>query len=129
MTDTPEAITDELNEQVRMAKQLPKPTGYKILCAVPKAEEKIEGSSLLKARQTIENEEALAVSLYVVALGPDCYADERRYPSGPWCKEGDFIIVRPHVGSKLKIHGVEFRIINDDTVECVVEDPRGIKRA
>jgi co-chaperonin GroES (HSP10) len=129
MTDTPEALTDELKEQVRMAKQLPEPVGYKILCAVPKAEEKIEGSSLLKAKQTIENEEALAVSLFVVSMGPDCYKDERRYPNGPWCKPGDFIIVRPHVGSKLKIHGQEFRIINDDTVECVVEDPRGIKRA
>jgi co-chaperonin GroES (HSP10) len=129
MTDLPDTLTTELQDHVRLAKQLPEPTGYKILCAVPKAEEKIEGSSLLKARQTIENEEALAVVLYVMALGPDCYKDERRYPSGPWCKQGDFVVVRPHVGSRLKIHGQEFRIINDDTVECVVEDPRGVKRA
>ena len=73
-------------------------------------------------------EEALTTVLFVVALGPDCYKDEKRFPSGAWCKEGDFILVRPHAGSKLVIHGREFRIINDDTVEAVVDEPRGIKR-
>ena len=61
-------------------------------------------------------------------LGPDCYADEKRFPSGPWCKEGDFIVVRPNAGTRLEIHGREFQIINDYSVECTVEDPRGIKR-
>ena len=67
--------------------------------------------------------------LFVLKVGPDAYADEKRFPTGPWCKEGDFILVRPHAGSRLKIHGREFRIINDDAVEAVVEDPRGISRA
>ena len=70
----------------------------------------------------------LTTVLFVVALGPDCYADKERFPSGPWCKVGDFILVRPNAGSRLVIHGKEFRMINDDTVEGVVEDPRGIKR-
>ena len=51
-----------------------------------------------------------------------------RFPNGPWCKKGDFVLVRPHTGSRLVIHGREFRIINDDSVEAVVDDPRGIKR-
>jgi co-chaperonin GroES (HSP10) len=67
--------------------------------------------------------------LFVVKLGPDAYKDEARFPSGPSCKEGDFVIVRPNSGTRLKIHGREFRIINDDSVEAVVEDPRGITRA
>jgi co-chaperonin GroES (HSP10) len=67
--------------------------------------------------------------LFVVKMGPDCYKDKERFLSGPWCKQGDFILVRPHAGTRVKIHGREFRIINDDAVEGVVEDPRGISRA
>jgi co-chaperonin GroES (HSP10) len=112
------------------AKQLPVPMGYKILCAIPEAEKEFEESEvgLIKADETMRNEEVLTTVLFVVALGPDCYKDEKRFPSGPWCKQGDFVLVRPNSGSRLLIHGREFRIINDDTVEAVVEDPRGIKR-
>jgi co-chaperonin GroES (HSP10) len=112
------------------AKQLPKPMGYKILCAIPEAEKEFEESEvgLIKADETMRIEEVLTTVLFVVELGPDCYKDEKRFPSGPWCKQGDFVLVRPNSGSRLLIHGREFRIINDDTVEAVVEDPRGIKR-
>ena len=112
------------------AKQLPTPMGYKILCAIPEAEKEFEESEvgLINADETMRNEEVLTTVLFVVALGPDCYKDEKRFPSGPWCKQGDFVLVRPNSGSRLLIHGREFRIINDDTVEAVVEDPRGIKR-
>ena len=112
------------------AKQLPEPKGYKILCAIPEAEKEFEESEvgLIKADETMRIEEVLTTVLFVVALGPDCYKDEKRFPSGPWCKQGDFVLVRPNSGSRLLIHGREFRIINDDTVEAVVEDPRGIKR-
>jgi co-chaperonin GroES (HSP10) len=100
------------------------------LCAIPEAEKEFEESEvgLIKADETMRNEEVLTTVLFVVALGPDCYKDEKRFPSGPWCKQGDFVLVRPNSGSRLLIHGREFRIINDDTVEAVVEDPRGIKR-
>jgi co-chaperonin GroES (HSP10) len=112
------------------AKQLPTPMGYKILCAIPEAEKEFEESEvgLIKADETMRIEEVLTTVLFVVELGPDCYKDEKRFPSGPWCKQGDFVLVRPNSGSRLLIHGREFRIINDDTVEAVVEDPRGIKR-
>ena len=109
------------------AKMLPEPSGYRILCAIPEIERTTEGG-ILKADETIMREELLATVLYAVKLGPDCYKDERRFPSGPWCKEGDFIVVRPNAGTRLEIHGREFRIINDDSVECTVEDPRGIRR-
>lgn len=110
------------------AKQLPAPSGYRILCAVPEAEETIEGSSLIKSADMMRTEELLTTVLFVVDLGPDCYKDATRFPSGPWCKKGDFVLVRPHAGTRLLIHDREFRIINDDSVEGVVEDPRGIKR-
>lgn len=111
------------------AKQLPDPKRFMMLCVVPDAPEEFEDSSLIKASQTIHFEEVLTPVLFVVKLGPDCYKDESRFPSGPSCKEGDFVIVRPNSGTRLKIHGREFRIINDDSVEAVVEDPRGISRA
>lgn len=112
------------------AKQLPKPTGYRILCAIPEAEKQFEGSEigLVKADETMRNEETLTTVLFVVDMGPDCYKDATKFPTGPWCKQGDFILVRPYAGSRLVIHGREFRIINDDTVEGIVDDPRGIKR-
>lgn len=110
------------------AKQLPEPSGYRILCAIPDIENKFD-SGLVKAEVTVHNEELLTTVLFVAKMGPDCYKDESRFPAGPWCKVGDFVLVRPHAGSRLKIHGREFRIINDDSVEGVVEDPRGISRA
>jgi len=111
----------------RKAKQLPDPAGYRILCAIPEIEDTYD-SGILKSDQTLQHEELLTTVLFVIKMGPDCYKDKERFPSGPWCKEGDFILVRPHAGTRLKIHGREFRIINDDSVEGVVEDPRGISR-
>jgi len=118
-------LLDKSDEE--KATQLPKPSGYRILCAIPEQEKEHEGG-ILKADETMRIEEMLTTVLFVVDLGPDCYKDESRYPNGPWCKKGDFILVRPNAGSRLVIHGREFRIINDDSVEAVVDDPRGIKR-
>lgn len=110
------------------AKQLPEPSGYHILVAIPDIDDKYE-SGLIKADQTKHFEEVLSTVFFVVKLGPDCYKDDKKFPNGPWCKEGDFILARPNSGTRLKIHGREFRLINDDSVEGVVQDPRGISRA
>lgn len=110
------------------AKQLPEPVGYRILCAIPDAEKEYD-SGLLKADSTLHTEEVLSTVFFVVKLGPDCYQDKGRFPNGAWCKEGDFILARPNSGTRLKIHGREFRLINDDSVEGIVQDPRGISRA
>jgi co-chaperonin GroES (HSP10) len=113
------------------AKQLPEPKTFHILCVVPEAMEEYADSEvgIIKAGQSMHYEEVLTPVLFVVKLGPDAYKDDKRFPSGPSCKEGDFIICRPNSGTRLKIHGREFRILNDDSVEAVVEDPRGISRA
>jgi co-chaperonin GroES (HSP10) len=109
------------------AKQLPTPTGYRILCAIPEQEKEFEGG-IIKADETIMIEETLTTVLFVVAMGPDCYKDQSRFPSGPYCQVGDFVLIRPNAGSRLVIHGKEFRMINDDSVEGTVDDPRGIRR-
>jgi len=121
-----------LNKPVEdKAKQLPDPKRFHVLCVVPEAMEQYADSDvgIIKSSQAMYHEEVLTSVLFVVKLGPDAYKDETRFPSGPSCKEGDFVIVRPNSGTRLKIHGREFRIINDDSVEAVVEDPRGISRA
>jgi co-chaperonin GroES (HSP10) len=127
MTALEEKWKENQEEAERKAKQLPDPTGYHILCAIPDMEQKYD-SGIIKADITLHHEEILTTVLFVVKLGPDAYKDQSKFPTGAWCKEGDFIIVRSNSGTRLDIHGKEFRIINDDTVEAVVEDPRGIKR-
>ena len=113
------------------AKQLPDPKTFHLLCVVPEAMEEYADSEvgLVKDSKTMHYEEVLTPVLFVVKLGPDAYADKSRFPNGASCKTGDFVIVRPNSGTRLKIHGREFRIINDDSVEATVEDPRGIQRA
>lgn len=113
------------------AKQLPDPKTFHLLCVVPEAMEEYANSDsgIVKSSQAMMYEEVLTPVLFVVKAGPDAYKDTSRFPSGPSCKEGDFVIVRPNSGTRLKIHNREFRIINDDSVEAVVEDPRGITRA
>ena len=121
-----------LNRNVEdKAKQLPDPKTFHLLCVVPEAIEEYADSEvgIIKAGQSMHYEEVLTPVLFVVKVGPDAYTDKTRFPSGPSCKQGDFVIVRPNSGTRLKIHGREFRIINDDSVEAVVEDPRGISRA
>ena len=110
------------------ARQIPDPATYHLLCVLPDIDDEYE-SGLVKASQTMHYEEVLSPVLFVVKVGPDAYRDEKRFPSGPSCKVGDFILVRPNTGTRIKIHGKEFRIINDDSVEGVVQDPRGITRA
>jgi len=110
------------------ARQLPDPVRFQILTVLPEIDEEYE-SGLVKSGQTMHYEEVLTPVLFVVKLGPDAFKDTTRFPSGPSCKVGDFVIVRPNSGTRLKIHGKEFRLINDDSVEAVVQDPRGITRA
>jgi co-chaperonin GroES (HSP10) len=87
-----------------------------------------KANGLLKASQTMQYEELLSPVLFVAKLGPDAFKDEKRFPSGPSCKVGDFVLVRPNSGTRMKIHGTEWRLINDDSIEAVVQDPRGIQR-
>ena len=119
----PEATDEE------KARQLPDPTGWKILCAVPDVVETFENSSIVKAGQFMKQEEHATTVLFVMKIGPDAYKDAAKFPGGPWCKKGDFVLVRTYSGTRFKIYGKEFRVINDDMIEAVVQDPRGLTRA
>ena len=113
--------------KARKAKALPEPVGFRILIAIPEKEEKTEGGVLLP-EDTRKREEAASMVGMVLKMGPDAYKDVERFPSGPWCKEGDFMLMRSYSGTRINVHGQEFRVINDDSVEAVVEDPRGIEK-
>ncbi len=114
--------------EITSATQLPEPKGYRILCALPKIEETYKGG-IIKADKAKQIEEHSTVVLYVMKMGDMAYADVDKFPTGPWCREGDFVITRAYAGTRIKIHGVEFRIINDDSVEAVVDNPVGYSRA
>jgi co-chaperonin GroES (HSP10) len=109
----------------RKATYMPKPQGYKVLIALPDPDEKTDGG-IIKARETMHNEEVGSIVGFVLDMGPDAYSNKDRFPTGPFCKEGDWIVMRSYTGTRFKVHGKEFRLINDDSVEAVVEDPRGI---
>ena len=110
------------------ARQVPDPATYHILCMLPKAEDEYSETGILKSSTAMQHEELLSHVLFVAKIGPDAFKDEKRFPSGASCKVGDFIITRPNTGTRMKIHGTEWRLINDDSVEAVVQDPRGIQR-
>lgn len=104
-----------------------KPSGWKILVAMPDYARKTKGGIELPD-EYVDREEMASPVGYVVALGDSCYKDTKRFPNGSYCKAGDFIVMRPYSGTRVVIHDKEFRFINDDTVEGTVEDPRNIKR-
>jgi co-chaperonin GroES (HSP10) len=112
-------------------KSLPEPTGWRILCMVPDVSDRLEGTDLdlVKATASLRQEEHATTVLFVVKMGPQAYQDKDKFGETPWCKQGDFVLVRAYSGTRFKVYGKEFRMINDDQVEGIVEDPRGISRA
>lgn len=125
MTTTLEAPAET---EKRVATQLPEPSGYKLLIALPDVSDTTD-SGIYKPHSVRQLEELSTVVGFVLKVGPDAYRDESRFPSGPYCSEGDWVVFRAFSGTRIKIHDKEFRLINDDTVEAVVEDPQGITRA
>ena len=115
-------------EDSELQAKLPEPKGFKVLIAVPELDGKTEGGVIMPdALKSME--ETASIIGFVIKPGPEAYTDKERFPSGPYCEEGDFVIFRSYSGTRFKVMGKEFRIINDDTVEAVVEDPRGYSRA
>ena len=122
-------LDNELEEDSpRYASQLPQPKGYKLLIALPEVDETTEGG-IIKSLDSQHEESIATVVGWVMSMGSDAYTSYSRFPNGPYCEVGDWVVFRAFSGTRLKIHGREFRLINDDTVEAVVEDPRGVERA
>jgi chaperonin GroES len=110
------------------ARKIPEPSGYKLLIKPLEVKEKTESGIYMP--DSLKNaEQTASVIGFVVKVGLDAYKDTEKFPNGPYCKEGDFVIFRSYSGTRFKVDKQEFRLINDDTVEAVVDDPRGYTRA
>jgi co-chaperonin GroES (HSP10) len=119
--------TGKKTTEEKVATQLPQPKGYKILIGIPEVSETTDGGVFMPDGMRSAEETASIIG-FVIKMGNDAYSDKDRFPNGPYCEEGDFVIFRSYSGTRFKIHGKEFRLINDDTVEAVVDDPRGYTR-
>ena len=126
MTEAVQAV--EVTEDEFEA-QLPKPVGYKVLVAMPVVEEAFEGTDLLKSVTTKNHEQVMSIIGLVLDMGEQAYSDPDRFPNGPWCKQGDYVMFRANTGTRFTVEGSEYRLMNDDSIEAVVADPRGIQRA
>jgi co-chaperonin GroES (HSP10) len=122
MTEQVEVTEEEMEQQ------LPKPVGYRLLIALPTIEKEFD-SGIIKAERTLNEERIMTTIGVVLDMGAEAYSDKDRFPNGAWCEIGDYVVIRPHTGTRLHVNGQELRLINDDSIEAVVADPRGVTRA
>ena len=104
--------------------KLPTPTGWRLLVLPFKQKEKTKGGIII-TDSTIEKSQVASTCGLVLATGPNCY-DKEKFPEGPWCKKGDWIIFARYAGSRIKIDGGEIRLLNDDEVLATVDNPEDI---
>ena len=107
------------------ADKLPKPTGYRVLI-FPFTLPEVTKGGIHIAKATLDKERIATVVGYVVAMGPDAYGDLNKFPEGPWCKEGDWVIFGRYAGARFQIEGGDMRLLNDDEILATIEDPEAI---
>ena len=124
-----ERIEVEAVKEAELEASIPKPVGYRVLIALPNVEDTFGESGLLKAESTRREEYILSTVGSVLDMGEQAYSDKERFPTGPWCKVGDHVMFRANTGTRFKVGNQEFRLMNDDSIEAVVDDPRAVSRA
>jgi co-chaperonin GroES (HSP10) len=127
-------VADKISEKQELTDaeieaRLPKPVGYRVLIALPEIEETYGNSGIIKSGSDMQKDYIMSIMGIVVDMGADCYKDKDRFPHGPWCKQGDFVMFRMNSGTRVKVDGREYRIMNDDSIEAVIPDPRGVTAA
>ena len=123
MTDVDKEVTEE-----ELENQLPTPVGYRVLVAMPEVEDTYGESSIIKSSKEVQMDTVMSTIGLVLDMGSQAYSDKERFPTGPWCKQGDYVMFRMNTGTRFKVNGVEYRLMNDDSIEAVVSDPRGVTR-
>ena len=108
--------------------KLPNPTGWRILVMPFQVKEKSEGGIII-AQETLDRARAAVQVGYVLKMGPLCYKDEERYPTGAWCKPKDWVIFARYAGSRMQIDGGEIRMLNDDEILGTIKDPKDLIHA
>ena len=109
--------------------KLPVPVGYRVLVAIPQVEETYGQSGIIKTSKAMDHDHILSFMGLVIDMGEQAYNDKERFPNGPWCRVGDYVMFRMNTGTRFKVDGQEFRLMNDDSIEAVVKNPSGIARA
>ena len=122
-TDQPVLTDKEIDAQ------LPKPVGYRVLVALPQQKDTYEGSNILKTDTAKRLDHIMSIMGLVMDMGDQAYADKERFPTGAWCKQGDYVMFRANTGTRFTVNGLEYRLMNDDSIEAVIDDPTGIQRA
>lgn len=124
MTEPAIAVREEAELKDEM---IPRPVGYHLLIAMPEVEDTFGESGILKAQKTINHESIMSMVGLVVDMGDQAYKDADRFPFGPWCEVGDYVMFRANSGTRFKVGGKEMRLMNDDSIEAVVYDPNAVK--
>ena len=117
----------EAPEKTNLEK-LPDPTGWRILVMPFQVKEETKGGIII-AQETLDRARAAVQVGYVLKMGPLCYGDKERYPTGPWCKEKDWVIFARYAGSRMEIDGGEIRMLNDDEILGTIDNPEDILHA
>ena len=117
-----QALAEKYKEETE---KLPKPTGWRIIVLPFRMDEKTKGG-ILMGQDTLDKQQVASQCGNVLAMGPQCYKDKERYPDGPWCKKGDWVIFARYAGSRFKIEGGEVRMLNDDEILATIKDPEDL---
>ena len=123
-------LTAQILDEQEFEAQLPVPVGYRVLVALPEIEETYEDSSIVRSEKDRKREYILSIMGLVIDMGDLAYKDESRFgkDAAPWCKVGDYVLFRMNTGTRFTVNGKEYRLMNDDSIEAVIPDPRGIQR-
>ena len=105
--------------------KLPQPTGWRLIVLPFKMDEKTKGGIIMN-ESTLEKQQVASQCGNVLAMGPQCYTDKERYPEGPWCKVGDWVIFARYAGSRIQIEGGEIRLLNEDEILATIKNPEDI---
>ena len=122
-------IVEAEKVQEELEASIPKPVGYRVLIALPNVDETYGETGLIKSSSTLREEYILSTVGVVLDMGAQAYSDADRFPTGPWCKVGDYVMFRANTGTRFKVGKQEYRLMNDDSIEAVVDDPRAVTRA
>jgi co-chaperonin GroES (HSP10) len=126
MTKTAKSQSVLTDEQIDA--QLPKPVGYRVLVALPQQADTYDGSNILKTDTAKRHDHIMSIMGLVMDMGDQAYSDKERFPTGAWCEPGNYVMFRANTGTRFTVNGLEYRLMNDDSIEAVVADPAGIKR-
>ena len=114
-----------VEKQKKEIEKVPNPTGYRIVLFPLKLDSKTK-SGIILTDETVAESQITTNICKVLKVGPDAYKDKDKFPTGPWCKTDDWVLITRYAGSRIRIDGGELRIINDDGILAVIEDPRDI---